>query len=43
LLVVHEETLRILVGHLRGLNDNAMQALNFRNCEVTRATLRSSR
>ncbi|MGD8843751.1 MAG: histidine phosphatase family protein [Gammaproteobacteria bacterium] len=43
LLVVHEETLRVLVGHLGNLDDAAMEALKFGNCQVVETELRSSR
>ncbi|HXK56123.1 MAG TPA: histidine phosphatase family protein [Gammaproteobacteria bacterium] len=33
-LVAHEETLRILYGHFRGLKDEALASLNFRNCQI---------
>ncbi len=33
LLVAHEETLRVLVAKLKNLDDQAMQQLNFANCE----------
>lgn len=34
LLVVHEETMRVIVADRRGLSDRAMLDLNFGNCEV---------
>jgi alpha-ribazole phosphatase len=39
LLVAHEETLRVLVGCLDDLDDTAMEALNFANCEVVETEL----
>ncbi len=39
LLVVHEETLRVLVARLKGLDDDAMMALSFGNCELIEAEL----
>ena len=34
LVVVHEETLRVIKAHLDGLDDAAMPELDFANCEV---------
>lgn len=34
LLVAHEETLRILYAHYRGLPDAALEGLHFANCEL---------
>lgn len=33
LVVAHEETLRVFAARFRGLDDDAMQALSFANCE----------
>ncbi|HKK14904.1 MAG TPA: histidine phosphatase family protein [Gammaproteobacteria bacterium] len=34
LLVSHEEPLRVLIAHFRGLDDRDMMALNIGNCEI---------
>jgi broad specificity phosphatase PhoE len=39
LVVAHEETLRILAAHFRGLGDEAMERLVFANCEIVEFTL----
>jgi broad specificity phosphatase PhoE len=39
LVVAHEETLRVLVARARGLGDEAMLGLGFRNCEWLRLDL----
>jgi len=36
LVVAHEETLRVLAVHFRGLPDEAMPTLTFGNCEILR-------
>jgi probable phosphoglycerate mutase len=43
LVVAHEETLRVLVAHLRGLDNEAMLNLHFGNCEVVHFRYQTSR
>lgn len=38
-VVAHEETLRVLVAHLRGLSDEEMERLAFGNCEIVECEL----
>jgi broad specificity phosphatase PhoE len=39
LVVAHEETLRVIVAHLRGLPAGEMERLHFPNCEIVRGEL----
>jgi broad specificity phosphatase PhoE len=34
LVVAHEETLRVIAAHFRGIDDTALLTLSFRNCEL---------